>query len=156
RLHDVDAELIRIFEVEEEMNLVLFDRSAENEPAISPGEERIVGDRSPTQARIGGQVVIAEIEVSSAVEIVAAAARHDVDRAERRNTRREVEVRARKLELLHYLLRKILPRAAFHRVADVAAVHGDGRVRGRAAQHGDVELRVELSRITWIHSHAWL
>src|SRR5262249_9420821 len=111
-LHDVDAELIRVFEVEEEVELVLFDWAAEHEPALPPGEEGIVGNRGSTKARIGRHIVIAEVEISGAVKIVAAAARHDVDRPERRDSCREVEVRARKLKLLHDLLRKVLPGAA--------------------------------------------
>src|SRR5262249_1134137 len=153
-LHDVDAELIRVFEVEEEVELVLFDRAAEYEPALPSGEEGIVGNRGSTKARIGRHIVIAEIEISGAVKIVASSSSHDVDCAEGRDSCREVEVRARKLKLLPDLLRKVLPGAAFDRIADVAAVNRDGRVRGRAAQYGDVELRVELSRIAGIHGHA--
>src|SRR5262249_56653881 len=79
RLHDVNAELIRIFEVEEEMDLVLFDRAAQYKSSLPPGEEGIIGDRGSTQARIGRHIVIAEIKISGAVEFVAAAPRHDVD-----------------------------------------------------------------------------
>src|SRR5262249_6720987 len=152
--HDVDAELVRVFQVEEEMEFVFFDRAAEYESALPPGEEGVVGNRGSTQARVSRHIVIAEIKISGAVKFVAPAARHDVDRAERRYAGREIEVRARKLELLHDLLRKVLSSAAFDRIADIAAVHGDGRVRGRAAQYGDVELGVELSGVAELHVHA--
>src|SRR5262249_14772741 len=71
-LHAVDAELIRVSEVEEEVELVLFDWAAEHEPALPPGEEGIVGNRGSTKARIGRHIVIAEVEISGAVKIVAA------------------------------------------------------------------------------------
>src|SRR5262249_18866441 len=116
RLHDVDAELIRVFEVKEEMELVFFDRAAQYKSSLPPGEEGIICNRGPTQARIGRHIVIAEIKISGAVEIVAAAARNDVDGPESRDARRKIEVRARKLELLHDLLREVLPRAALDRV----------------------------------------
>src|SRR4030095_15167447 len=128
RPHDVDDELIRVFEVEEEMELVLFDWPAQQEPALPPGEEGIICNWGPSQARVGRHIVIAEVEISGAVEFVAAAPGHYIDRPKSRDSRREIEVRARKLELLHDLLRKVLPRAAFDRITDVAAVHSDGRV----------------------------
>src|SRR5262245_2253296 len=104
RPHDVDAELVRVFEVEEEMELVLFDRPAQQKTALPPGEEGIICNWGPSQARVGRHIVISEIEISGAVEVVAAAPRHDVDGPKGRDSRREVEVRARKLELLHHLL----------------------------------------------------
>ena len=100
--------------------------------------------------------VVAEVEVAGAAEVVRARARHDVDRAERRNARRQVEVRGRDLELLNDFLREVLARAAFNRIADVAAVHRDRRARRRAAQNRHVELRVELRRIPEVHGHARL
>src|SRR5262245_19624854 len=153
-LYDIDALLIRIFIVSEEVELVFFDRPAENKPARPTGEERIVREVIARQARIGRHVVIAEAEKGRPVKIIAAAARYDVDRAERRDAGGKIEVRARKLELLHDLLRKVLPRAAFDRIADIAAIHSDGRVRSRAAQHRDVELRVELGGVAELHGDA--
>ena len=127
RLHDVHAFLIRVLEVAEEVDLVLLDRTAEDAAGLLPGEFRIVGQRIASQARIGGHLVVAMVVVPGAAKIVRAGARHDVDRAEGRDARREVEVRGRDLELLHYLLREILGGAAGHRVADVAAVDGNRR-----------------------------
>src|SRR5207302_4245146 len=120
RLDDINTTLIGVFEVEEEERLVLLDRADQEKAALPPGEERIVGNRRATQRRVSRDVVIAEVEVCGAMKTVAPAARHHIDRAEGGNPGREVEIGARKLELLHHFLREVLPRSAFDRIADIA------------------------------------
>ena len=127
RLIDINPGRIRIFQIGEEEQLVLLDWTADGKPALTPSEERIL-HKSTIEHRIRTQVVIAEVEVANAVEIVAAGLGDDVDRAEGGKASRQVEVHAGQLELLHGFLREIHAAAAFYHVADVRPIDCDGCV----------------------------
>src|SRR5213082_2101768 len=68
-LHDVHAILIGMLEVEEEEGFVLLDRATQEKAALPPGEEWIIRNRGAAQGRISRDVVVAEVEVSSAMKI---------------------------------------------------------------------------------------
>src|SRR5262249_33674586 len=143
-LHGKDLRLVHVLIVGEEEETIFDDRPADRDPGITTREERIGAERVTSQSRIGGHVVIAEEIVAGAVELITAGTRNDVDRAYRSNARRKVIVGRRKLELLHYFLGEVHPRVAFDRVAYVAAIDGDRRLVGLAAQHRNGEERVVL------------
>jgi hypothetical protein len=107
--------------------------------------------------------MVAKKEIGTAVKIVAAGPRDDVDRATDSDPSRGVKICGRDLELLHHFLREVHGGAAFHLVVDDATVHGDDRTDaatcGRASirpKYADVEHCIELRGRSRVYGDAGL
>ena len=87
RLH-----LVGVLVVEEEEQFVLLDRPTQPKTGVPAGEERILRPRIAHQIGIRGGVVVAEKEVSAAMELVGARPGDDVDGASGRDGRGDVEI----------------------------------------------------------------
>src|ERR1035438_1341380 len=70
RLYYIHAGLVCILKIEKEEQLVSLNRSSDPEPGLAASEEGVRIKRVPIQAGIGRDVVIAEIEICGAVEVV--------------------------------------------------------------------------------------
>src|SRR5579864_2528024 len=105
---------------EKEKQPFLDDRSAQPRARIAAREKRIRIERAALESWIGRHVVVPEIKISAAMEIVAARSGYDVDAASRGDPCRRVKVHRRNLELLHHFLREVHRRAAFNFVVDNA------------------------------------
>ena len=142
-----DPLLVVVFVGGEEEEAVLHHRAAHPQAALAAREERVGRQRVALQPRIRGHVVIPEKEKAAAVQLVAAAARHDVDGSGGRNAGREIEVDARDLEFLHDFLGEVLLRAAIHGIVHPRAIHGDARAVGIASEYGDVHGAVVVALV---------
>ena len=115
RLNREHAALVVALVAGEEEGPILANRSAELIAELLPLEERVRIAGITPQAGISGQVVVAIKVESAAVKVVAAGARHDIDRAVAGQAGREIEVDGRDLELLHDLLGHLQSRAESRR-----------------------------------------
>src|SRR5215468_594777 len=150
----VDRVLIEVFVVEKPEDLVLPDRPAERETRLQAAEERIGVARITVEHRIGRDVVVAVEGEPGAVIIVAARARDDVDRTDRRDARRKIEIERRNLELLNRFDREVLSRAPSNVINDAAAVNRQtGQTRRRAADR-DGDQAVGVAGIVGSDAHA--
>src|SRR5580700_3220246 len=102
--------------------------------------------------------MVAEEEVSAAMQFIASRARDNVDRSGSPDAGRKVENILRKLELLDHFLRQVHGRAAFHFIVDSAAVDGHehpdsapGRRTGVVATVADVYQGIELRRAAGLY-----
>ena len=113
---------------------------------MAAGEERIGGERVAAEGGVSGEVIVAEEVIGAAVEIIAAGAGDDVDGAAGGDAGGEVKIGGRNLEFFDDFLGEILGGAAFERVADVAAIDGEGGLAGTAAEDGNAELSIVLGK----------
>src|SRR5579883_341089 len=130
----IDLILIHVFIVRKEKQFVLQDRPAYPNAWIPSREERVRVLRVALKAWIRCHIVIAEEKISASVKIVAAAARYDVDLTACPDSRRDIEIDRRDLELLNDLLRKIHVRCpgAFPLIIDDTAIDCESRIADAA------------------------
>ena len=119
---------------QEEVGLVLLDRSAEREtvlPAVVVTAPRITATRQ-IQRSLGSQAVGAIVAEDRPHEVVGSGARHDRERAAGGAADLRVEAVVDDPELADCVLRELYPRKAQGRVGEVDAVHHDRGLRGVA------------------------
>ena len=119
--------LVVVLVVGEPEGAIVPQRPARADAALPARERRRHGIAS--QARIGGEMMVAVEGECGAGEIVGAASRHDIDGARSGHSRRRAQAERRDLELLHRFLREALHRAADEAIAGRRAIHGDPRLR---------------------------
>src|SRR5262249_41899650 len=97
--------------------------AADPDAGIPAGEKRIRVECAALQARISRHVVVPEIEIGAAVEIVASRAGDNVDASRRSDSSRGIEIHGLNLELLRPFVVEFLGLPAFVFAVDAAALH---------------------------------
>src|SRR5262245_12736292 len=129
-----DPSLLVALIVAEEKDTVTPDGAAEAKAKLPPLEERIRIGGIAVERGIGGQRMIAEKVEARAIQFVAARARDHVDCCPIGESRSEVEIHGRGLELLDDFLRKAHRRAAVSHCHDASAIYRDARAATAVAQ----------------------
>src|SRR6185436_9512034 len=125
--------LVKPFKVPEEPCFVLLNRPANGSTPLISSEEGVKGLSRSEEGRKRGDLMIAEVKKPVSVEFVSSGPRNYVDRSDRGNAGREIEVEGRDLKFLNCLGREVLAGIPGHRIEDAASVHRQPGKRGRTA-----------------------
>ena len=123
----IRCRLIQTFQIREPDQFVFDDGAAERETSLQTAEERIRIVRYAIQCGVRGHVIVTIKRERTAVILVPARARNNVDCAHGRDARSQIEIEAGNLKFLHRIHREVLRCAARDGINDITAVYGQAR-----------------------------